>query len=123
AVPNMLLVHYNDLLKDLEGETGRIAEYLGIDLQPGMLSSIAQLVTFASMKQNAEQILPGAKDIWKGGPQTFIHQGTNGRWRSVLTDAELELYQAAVARELTPDCSQWLENGSLQGPQGRGFTS
>ena len=46
-----------------------------------------------------------------GGAKTFIFKGTNGRWRGVLTDSDLDLYRAAVARELTPDCAAWLEAG------------
>jgi hypothetical protein len=33
----------------------------------------------------------------------------------VLTDGDLLLYEAAAARELTPDCRQWLENGAGAG--------
>src|SRR5258708_32771080 len=113
-LPNILLVHYNDLLKALAGEIRRIAGYLHIAMRPEMLASIAETVNFASMKQNAEQIIPGANQIWKGGPQTFINKGTNGRWRSILTDEDIALYNVAVARELTPDCARWLENGRLQ---------
>ena len=34
-----------------------------------------------------------------GGAQTFFHSGSNGRWREVLTEEDLELYDAAVAHE------------------------
>jgi aryl sulfotransferase len=113
ALPNILLVHYNDLLKDLAGEIRRVADYVGIELPGDRLTAIANLVEFTSMKQEAEKIMPNATQRWKGGAQTFIHQGTNGRWRSILTDADLELYRVAVARELTSDCAFWLENGRL----------
>ena len=112
-LPNILFVHYNDLLRDLPGEIQRIADYLSIEVAPEMLASIAEAVRFDSMKRNAEQIVPGAHFAWTGGPQTFIHKGTNGRWREVLTEDDLKLYEAAVTRELTPDCAFWLEHGRL----------
>jgi aryl sulfotransferase len=112
-LPNILMVHFNDLLKDLSGEIRRIADYLDIEVAPEMLASISDLVTFSSMKENAEQLLPGIDFVFTGGAQTFINKGTNGRWRDVLTEDDLKLYEAAVARELTPDCAQWLENGRL----------
>jgi aryl sulfotransferase len=56
-LPNILFVHYNDLLKDLPGEIRRIADYLGIEVAPEMLASISEMVTFSSMKENAEQLL------------------------------------------------------------------
>ncbi len=112
-LPNILFVHYNDLLRDLSGEIRRIAEYLSIEVSDEMIASIAEAVRFDSMKANAEKIVPGAEFSWTGGAQTFIHKGTNGRWREVLTEDDLKLYDAAVARELTPDCAEWLEHGRL----------
>ena len=40
-----------------------------------------------------------------------MHKGTNGRWRDVLSEHELALYDAACGRTLTPDCRKWLEQG------------
>jgi aryl sulfotransferase len=54
---------------------------------------------------------PLGGELWKGGADTFLNQGTNGRWRDVLSAAELALYDAACDRTLTPDCRAWLENG------------
>ena len=112
-LPNLLFVHYNDLKRDLVGEISRVAAYLDIALTPEKLHGIAQAVNFSTMKQNAERIFTVASHVWVGGAQTFINKGTNGRWRDVLTEADLRLYTAAVARELTPDCAYWLEHGRL----------
>jgi aryl sulfotransferase len=112
-LPNILMVHYNDLLEDLEGEIRRVAAYLDIEISQETLVSTANQLSFSSMKRNAEQLLPGSDSVFKGGAQTFINKGTNGRWREVLTDDDLALYSAAAARELTPDCADWLENGRL----------
>jgi aryl sulfotransferase len=112
-LPNILLVHYNDLSQNLEGEIRRVAEFLNVQLPAELLPPIAHAVSFSSMKQNAERLVPGSEETFKGGPQTFINKGTNGRWREILNDDDLELYTAAVARELTPDCARWLENGRL----------
>ena len=106
-------MHFNDLLADLEGEIARIAAYLEIECAPATLTAIAEMVEFKSMKRDAEKLEPDAHLRFKGGAKTFINKGTNGRWRSVLTASDLEMYDAAVARELTPDCHQWLEQGRL----------
>ena len=42
-----------------------------------------------------------------------MNKGTNGRWKNVLSPEDLSLYEDAVARVLSPDCRQWLENGML----------
>lgn len=112
---NILFVHFNDLLQNLEAEIQRIANYLHIAVKPVFLPQIANAVTFTTVKQSAEQYEGGMADVMKGGAQTFIHKGTNGRWRGVLTEDNLKLYEAAVARELSPDCARWLEFGNLDG--------
>jgi aryl sulfotransferase len=110
-LPNILFVHYSDLLRDLEGEIQRIAAFLDIDVSDPLLPKIAHAVTFNTVKAHAEQIHPQAAHTFKGGANTFIYKGTNGRWRTVLTEADLQLYRAVAARELEPDCARWLENG------------
>lgn len=112
-LPNIYFVHYNDLLADLATEISHIAEYLEIPLSDEMAAVIAAATSFDSMKTHAPELLPGATDVWAGGARTFINKGTNGRWRSVLTDADLALYDAAVERELSPDCASWLVYGAL----------
>lgn len=116
-LPNILFVHFNDLLNNLEGELQRIADFLDIALTAGLVPRIADAVTFKNVKQKAEELMPNAAQNWTGGAKTFINKGTNGRWRNVLTDEDLALYEAAIVRELTPDCSHWLENGRLQVPR------
>ena len=49
--------------------------------------------------------------FWKGGGQTFINKGTNGRWKDVLTEGELAQYDAVMKKTLPADCARWLENG------------
>ena len=115
AQPNILFVHYNDLLADLAGEIGRIATYLDIECAPETLSAITERVTFISMKRDAEALDPEAAFAFKGGAKTFFNKGTNGRWRTVLTDADIVMYDAAAGRELSADCRSWLENGRIAG--------
>ena len=111
AEPNILFVHYNDLLADLEGGISRIADYLDIECASETVSAIAGLVTFRSMRRDAEVIDPGAVKAFKGGAKTFFNKGTNGRWRAVLTEDDIAVYNAVANRELTSDCRLWLENG------------
>jgi aryl sulfotransferase len=111
-LPNILFVHYNDLLADLEVEIARVAVFLEIDLPPETLQRIAELVGFDNMKRDADKLVPGRGTRFQGGAKIFIFKGTNGRWRDVLTEDDLALYPAAVARDLTPECAAWLEKGA-----------
>ena len=40
---------------------------------------------------------------------------TARRWRDVLVDEDLDLYEAAAARTLTPELKRWLELGAASG--------
>jgi aryl sulfotransferase len=48
-----------------------------------------------------------------GGGETFIHKGTNGRWRDVLSAGEIAEYEARAIDELGPECAAWLATGKL----------
>ncbi len=110
-LPNMEFVHFADLLADSESEVRRLAAYLEIDLQEDKVPGILERISFGSMKANFDNIMADAKQVWKGGGDAFMNKGTNGRWRDVLCTDDLKLYDAAVAKALTPECAQWLEHG------------
>ena len=114
-LPNLHFVHFADLLADLPGEIARVAAFLGIALTDARRDEIAQAVRFEAIRRDPAAAAPmpeaRAAAIWRQGLGTFFHKGTNGRWRDVLTPAELALYDAAKARCLTPDCAAWLEAG------------
>ena len=114
-LPNIRFVHYADLLADLPGELARIAGFLGIALDAERRTAIAAAVSFEAIREDAAAAAPmpeeRARAIWRHGLDTFFFKGTNGRWRDVLTPAELRLYAAAKARCLTPDCAAYLEGG------------
>ena len=46
--------------------------------------------------------------MWEGGAKTFIHKGTNGRWKDTLTPAESAEYEKRAIAELGPQCAAWL---------------
>ncbi len=108
-LPNILLVHYNDLLADPAGGIARIAQFLDIDCAPGMIAAIADKTSFRSMKRDADQVAGDPGGMFAGGAKQFINKGTNGRWKAVLTDDDLAAYERTASRELSPDCRAWLE--------------
>ena len=112
---NLLLVHYNDLKADLKGEMRRISTFLGIDTPDALLSELAEAATFDKMKNDGAALLPGIEMAFKGGHQTFLNKGTNGRWKDVLTADDVKLYRQRAAQELPPGLNDWLENGRKGG--------
>jgi aryl sulfotransferase len=108
--PNVLMVHYNDLLADLEGEMRRIAAFLAIDVPERAWPSAVERCRIDEMRDGAKKA--GFMDLgFIGGADSFFYRGSNGRWRGVLTGEELERYDKRVAEVLSPDAAQWLEHG------------
>jgi aryl sulfotransferase len=110
--PNVLFVHYNDLKSDLDGEMRRIASFLGIDVPDAKWPDVVERCTFESMKARPDEIGP-FEFVFKGGADSFLFKGTNGRWRDVLTQRELDVYAKHVEEHLPPDAAEWLEHGAL----------
>lgn len=110
-LPNIKLVHYNDLLATPQETLRDIAHYLEIDVPDTAWPRIVEAISFKEMKAKGDIYVPGGGRNWKGGADTFMNKGTNGRWREVFSEEELAQYDAAVARGLTPECAQWLATG------------
>ncbi|MCH8808103.1 MAG: sulfotransferase domain-containing protein [Planctomycetes bacterium] len=100
AVLNILFVHFNDLKADIEGEMRRVAAFLDIAVPEAAWPGLADTVSIETMRANADKILGLHEAHFKGGGKTFLHKGTNGRWRKVLDDADLALYRAALEKTL-----------------------
>jgi aryl sulfotransferase len=109
--PNLLLVHYNDLLTDLAGEMRRISTFLDIDTPEDVLAEIVEAARFENMKSQGEALLPNIKVIMDHGKERFLNKGVNGRWRDVLTDDDLARYDALVRSRMTPGAAAWIEKG------------
>jgi aryl sulfotransferase len=110
-LPNVLLVHFNNLKADLPGEMRRIANFLGIEIEEELWPALVGHCTFEYMKKNAAALSPFLGMAFKGGAGDFVHKGTNGRWRDLLTAADLEKYERVVKERLTPECAHWLATG------------
>jgi aryl sulfotransferase len=113
-LPNLRILHYNDMLADLEGKVREIADFCGIDASDECIARTVEATTFASVKKRVEETPPEEdmlSSFFDGGQRRFFNKGTNGRWRDVLTADDLDLYEAAKERVLEPACARWLEEG------------
>jgi aryl sulfotransferase len=113
-LPNFYFMHYNDMLADLEKSVTNLCAFLGESPTDEHLAQIVRNTTFANVKEKAQGMDTSADPkamVFDGGSSAFFFKGSNGRWRDVLNDADLELYQQAMQRVLTPECARWLEQG------------
>ena len=111
---NVLLVHYYDLLADLEGEMRRVAGHVGIAVAEELWPALVDAARFETMKSDAARLL-GPMERFTGGTDSFLYKGSNGRWHDVLTDEDLVLYEK-VAGSLDPAVRAWLEGGRRADP-------
>jgi aryl sulfotransferase len=106
----VLLVHYSDLKSNLEAEIRRIAAFCDIDVDEDGWDAVVASVGLDAMRTEAGEDENRIALMLDGGADRFYFKGTNGRWRDVLTDADLALYDRAVAT-LEPELRHWLEHG------------
>ena len=57
-LPNVYLLHYNNLKKNLRGEIQKLAGFLGIHVNEGMMWRIMEHCSFEYMKQNEAKLNP-----------------------------------------------------------------
>ncbi len=114
-LPNLLFLNYSDMRADLPGTIRRIASFIEEPITDEIVDRVSAEADFDAAKARAiaedARADPEEPAFFTGGNASFIYKGTNGRWRGVLSDEELDLYEAAKTRVLDPACARWLENG------------
>lgn len=111
-LPNLLLLHFNDLKRDMPGEMRRIARFLDIPINEDRWPFIVEYCTFDWMKNNATRSVPLGGAFWDEGAKVFINKGVNGRWIDTLTANDSAQYEARAVKELGLECAHWLAGKS-----------
>ena len=112
-LPNLQLLHFNELKKDLPGQIRKIAAFLDIEIDDDKWVDIVTHCGFKYMKDHAEHSVPLGGTPWKGGAKTFINKGTNGRWHDTLSKEDCKRYEDMAIEKLGPDCAHWLKTGEM----------
>ena len=107
-LPNVRLVHFANLKRDLPGEIRRIAAFLEIPIDESHWDTIVEHCSFAWMKANAAKTVPMGGAFWDAGAEVFIHKGVNGRWRDTLSAEEAAHYEERAETELGVECARWI---------------
>ncbi|WP_344260491.1 sulfotransferase domain-containing protein [Streptomyces sodiiphilus] len=104
--PNVLFLHFQDMLDDLDKEMRRVSAFLGIPVDEARWPALVKACTFSDMKATQDQVFPGrlAEALTS---LEFFHKGRNGQWQNVFTDEDMALYRAAV-EPLDPGMRAWL---------------
>jgi hypothetical protein len=104
---DVLLVHYADLLADLDGEMRRIAARLGLDVDPAVWPALVEAASFTSMRGRSDELVPNAAGVLKD-PAKFFRSGRSGAGSAALSADELARYHARVAGLAPAEVVAWL---------------
>ena len=85
---------------DLPRELRRIAKSLAIQVDEATLPAIIEHCNFEYMRAGTNN-------------HPNFHKGVNGRWRDVLSPAEIARCDDVASQKLTPECARWLASGEL----------
>ena len=88
----------------------RIADFCDVTVADDAWPALVASVGLDTMRTEARGSNDPMALAFEGGAARFFFKGTNGRWRDVLTDDNLVLYDAA-ASSLDPVLRRWLEQG------------
>jgi aryl sulfotransferase len=105
--PNIILMHYDDLLLDLPGEMQALARRLGIEVPEQLWPRLVQAATFKSMSSRAEKLAPDPAGILKSRT-AFFRRGVSGSGRELVTESEFARYRDRVGRMAPRDLVSWL---------------
>ena len=110
----VLLVHYDDLSADLDGQMRRLAGLLGIDVAEEKWPGLVRAATFDHMRARAAAQAPDTGGILKD-PTAFFRRGCSGAGDAELAPAELARYYERTERLAPPDLLTWLHRDRAVG--------
>ncbi|MCV2868088.1 sulfotransferase domain-containing protein [Defluviimonas sp. WL0002] len=110
-LPNVHLVHYADLQRDLRGQVQRLAGIIGCEHPESFIDAVVEGARFDTMKRNARETVREKGSVLDD-PASFFASGTSNKWERHLTPDQVACYDRRV-RELLPEQDlRWLEWGS-----------
>jgi aryl sulfotransferase len=111
--PAVVLLHYSDLSRDLEGQMRWLARQLGIEVPERAWPALVDAATFEHMRQRADDLVPDERRPIFIANDRFFRSGTSGQWRALLTPDDVAEYQHRIGALTSPDLAHWLHHGML----------
>jgi hypothetical protein len=109
--PNVILVHYDDLQADLEGQMRELAGRLDLEVEPQRWPELVDAATFGRMRERAAALAPDPAGILKD-PAAFFRRGVSGSGRELLSGEQLEHYHRRVAGLASAEALAWIHHGA-----------
>lgn len=97
----IMYICYEEMIEDLQGAVRRVSAFLDKPLREEQIQQVADACEFRSMKNNDmanySTAPPQILDHSKG---QFMRKGTVGDWKNLLTEAEVEHFDAVYKQEM-----------------------
>lgn len=111
--PNVLLVHYAELKKDLPGQVARLARFIGVDPRRLRMDLILEHCSFDYMRTRADKLAPfGGAHMTES--KAFFQKGPRRDFRAELTPEQIERFDRRALERLGVECARWLETGNVE---------
>lgn len=114
-LPNLILLHYADLIHDLDGEMRRLADFLEIIINESEWAKFVEAASFNGMKDKAQETAPDADLGEWSNSADFFHSARMGAWKTELSTENKSLYETINSQRLDPGMKAWAEQGRGHG--------
>ena len=108
AKANVVLIHFQDLIDDLEGQMRALAARLDIDVAPERWTALVEAARFDAMRASAERTVPDHLGVIRDR-QAFFRSGLPGEGRRVLHPDLVDRYQERLGDLLPAEIATWLD--------------
>jgi aryl sulfotransferase len=108
---NIVLIHYADLVTDLQREMRQLADRLGITIPDHLWAALVEAATFDHMRARANRLVPDPLGFFLD-KAAFFRKGKLGSGRELLTSDEYADYLGRTARMAPGDLLAWLHRDS-----------
>jgi hypothetical protein len=105
--PNVVLVHYDDLQRDLDGTMRRIAERVGVTIDEERWPTLVDAARFDAMRARAADAVPERDGVIRS-PERFFRRGVSGARFEELSADEIARYEARFAALVPSGLCAWL---------------
>ena len=112
--PNVVLAHYADLERDLEGEMRRIAHRLDIEIDDDRFSDLVAAAGLDTMRERADELAPDATLGVLQSNRAFFRGGGTGQWHALLDDAGCRRYAERVEQLAPTDLIEWVHHEPIE---------
>lgn len=104
---NVTMVHYQDLIDDLEAQMRRLAGVIGVGVPEVLWPRLVKAATFDSMQARADRTVPQQLGVFTSN-RAFFRSGRSGEGRVLLSDDELAAYERRAAGLAPAELLEWL---------------